>query len=71
MEFIVEQEKSKALVVRVEADGDDVDLIVTLPNGTEYTIGYLNGEGLTLCELSPVDGLDQNSAGYIKHQYDN
>ena len=71
MKFEVENEPSQALKVKVEQDCSDVDIVVTLPNGNEATIGFLNEDGLTLCELSPQEGLELNGDNYIKHQYDN
>ncbi len=59
------------LEVKAEQDGDDVDIIVTLANGDEKIIAYLSNDGLTLCEIGEVVGIETNGDGYIKHQYDN
>jgi hypothetical protein len=75
MKFIVEDiAKKRNLEVRLEHDGEDVDIIVTGDDGVEYVIAYLNDKGLTLCSLSADDdetsGIELCSLGYIKNRRD-
>jgi len=56
MEFEVEQPRSKdALKVKVEQDGNDVDIVVTDKEGHEHTIAYLNSTGLTVASTDCPD----------------
>ena len=71
MRFEIKNDKGASHKISLQNDCDDVDIVLTDEDGEDWTIAYLNDNGLTICSgLSGIEGLELEKSGHLKHRTD-